>query len=102
MTEGQGLELVPFAEFGNAGVLAEDDVLVTHAVHAFAVQGQARWMSPFPEGAAEGCTDSGCSEGPREHRDSSRFRDRFHVRNYVSLSTAAYGQEHRGDGRWYP
>ena len=40
MAEGKGLEVEPVTELGYAGFAAEDDVLVTHAVHSFAVEGR--------------------------------------------------------------
>ena len=37
MTEGQGLELKPLSELGFSSFLAENDILMTDAMHAFAV-----------------------------------------------------------------
>ena len=40
MAEGQSLELIPLSELRGAGILAQDDILVTYAMHSFPVQGR--------------------------------------------------------------
>ena len=37
MTTGQGLETQPLAEVGRTGLAAEDNVLMSYSMHAFAV-----------------------------------------------------------------